>query len=306
MRLFIGLSIFLVATSCTPRPQPPTALTGNVIASVGSTNITDLEFMERVGQLEKEFPRKFDTHPQKYELLKEMMSVELLYEAAIQAGLDKSFEFKTRLADLYVKKMSEDARHQLSREDIEKYFEDNKSDIEQISAKHILLKTNAKMSRSEKNSIRDKMESIRKEALAKPESFGELAKKHSQDGSAPNGGELGFFSRKMMVKPFSEAAFQLKKVGEISPVIESSFGFHIIQLSGDRRGSQYYEAQIRDQLLRSTQRTRLDAELEKLKRGKRFEIFDQNLQRLSKLPAVVSEDPEKILNFSEPDPIEKK
>ena len=70
-----------------------------------------------------------------------------------------------------------------------------------------------------------------------PKKFAELARKHSQDeGSAANGGDLDFFGREAMVKPFSDAAFALK-VGEISPIVRSEFGLHLIELVATRGGS---------------------------------------------------------------------
>jgi len=69
-----------------------------------------------------------------------------------------------------------------------------------------------------------------------PKGFADVARKNSQDpGSAANGGDLDFFGRGAMVKPFEDAAFGLK-VGEVSGVVESDFGFHIIQLTAQRGG----------------------------------------------------------------------
>jgi peptidyl-prolyl cis-trans isomerase D len=97
-------------------------------------------------------------------------------------------------------------------------------------------------SRYEKRqAARRKAEEILAEVRKNPDSFADVAKKESQDpGSAPQGGDLGFFSRGSMVKPFEDAAFKLK-VGEISPVIESDFGYHIIKLTGIRKDAKGVE-----------------------------------------------------------------
>jgi len=79
-----------------------------------------------------------------------------------------------------------------------------------------------------------------------PDSFAEVAEKNSQDaGSAPRGGDLDFFGRGAMVKPFEEAAFSLKK-GEISDLVESDFGFHIIKLADVKGAKQptFEEARV--------------------------------------------------------------
>lgn len=224
-----------------------------------------------------------------------MANIELLYQEAIRMRLDKRYEFKSRLADLYVQQISEKARAEITDVEIKNFFEKNRAAYEQVSAKHILLKFKPGLSAKEKSGLKTRLEEIRQNALKNPSLFAELAKTHSEDGSKDNGGELGFFSREMMVAPFSKAAFALKQVGEISPIVESQFGFHIIQLTGDRRGFDEYKEAIKDQMLRTSQRTRLDAELQRLKKLSAVEIFEDNLSKLSPLPAAVTEDPEKLV-----------
>jgi len=88
----------------------------------------------------------------------------------------------------------------------------------------------------EREAARAKVDEILAELRKTPDRFAELAKQHSQDpGSAPQGGDLGYFGRGAMVKPFEDATFKLSE-GELSPVVESEFGYHIIKLTGKRKG----------------------------------------------------------------------
>jgi peptidyl-prolyl cis-trans isomerase D len=92
---------------------------------------------------------------------------------------------------------------------------------EQRRASHILVKS------------KEEAEKIVTELKKNPARFGELAKKNSTDtGSAEKGGDLGWFSSGMMVKPFEDAVFQMKKEGEIAGPVQSEFGFHVIRLTG--------------------------------------------------------------------------
>jgi peptidyl-prolyl cis-trans isomerase D len=82
-----------------------------------------------------------------------------------------------------------------------------------------------------KKAARAKAEALLKDVKAKPASFADVARKNSQDpGSAVKGGDLDFFGRGAMVKAFEEAAFSMKKA-DISDIVESEFGYHIIQLT---------------------------------------------------------------------------
>ncbi|HVG03496.1 MAG TPA: SurA N-terminal domain-containing protein [Burkholderiaceae bacterium] len=110
------------------------------------------------------------------------------------------------------------------------YYDQNKARYgteEQRRASHILIPTEG----SDKAAARKKAEEILAKVKSVPNDFAKLARENSKDpGSAAQGGDLGFFGRGMMVKPFEETAFRLKE-GDISDVVETDFGFHIIRVT---------------------------------------------------------------------------
>ena len=118
--------------------------------------------------------------------------------------------------------------------DVRTYYEQNASRMsgtEERRARHILLSVPAGASAEDKAAVRKRAEELLARVRAKPASFADVAKAESQDpGSAVKGGDLDFFARGAMVKPFEDAVFALKK-DAISDVVESDFGFHIIQLT---------------------------------------------------------------------------
>ncbi|MDJ1472059.1 peptidylprolyl isomerase [Cytophagaceae bacterium DM2B3-1] len=95
----------------------------------------------------------------------------------------------------------------------------------------------AAVSKEEKNTIKTRLNQIRKKIVDGGEDFASLARTNSVDGSAADGGDLGWAKRGMMVPEFEGAAMKLKK-GEVSQVVETEFGFHLIQLI-DRKGEEY-------------------------------------------------------------------
>lgn len=120
----------------------------------------------------------------------------------------------------------------VSEAEVLKYFEEHKADLtkEERKVSHILLSAPKDMSAAEKAKVRSQAEAILAELKQNPAQFAALAKAKSQDpGSAANGGDLGYFAKGAMVKPFEEAAFKLNK-GQISAVVETEFGFHILKL----------------------------------------------------------------------------
>ena len=132
-------------------------------------------------------------------------------------------------------------------EQIKAYYEKTKdqySEVTEVTARHILKKVVEGSSLDEKGKIRQQaaelLEMIKTEVEA-GKSFAELAQVHSEGPSASNGGSLGSFGRGKMVKPFETACFDELDIGEISGLVETSFGFHIIKLEDKKVNMQTFD-----------------------------------------------------------------
>ncbi|WP_293781307.1 SurA N-terminal domain-containing protein [uncultured Oxalicibacterium sp.] len=135
--------------------------------------------------------------------------------------------------------------------DIASYYEQNKTHYgvpEQRRASHILIAVDKNAPEADKQAAKAKAEKLLETLKQNPQQFAELAKKNSDDpGSAERGGDLGFFGSGMMVKPFEDAAFKLKQ-DEISPLVQSDFGFHIIKVTGIKAASARPLAEVKGEI----------------------------------------------------------
>jgi peptidyl-prolyl cis-trans isomerase D len=122
----------------------------------------------------------------------------------------------------------------LNEQDLKSYYEQNVARLsgpEERRASHILISAAKTAPSAERDKAKARAQELLSTVRKTPASFADVARKNSQDpGSASKGGDLDFFSRGSMVKPFEDAAFALKK-GDISEVVESDFGYHIIQVT---------------------------------------------------------------------------
>jgi peptidyl-prolyl cis-trans isomerase D len=151
----------------------------------------------------------------------------------------------------------------LNEQDLKTYYEQNAAQLagnEERRASHILIESPATAPAADRQKAKEKAEQLQAAAKAAPGTFADLARKNSSDtGSASNGGDLDFFPRNAMVKPFADAAFAMKK-GDISDVVETEFGYHIIQLTDIRTPKQKsfeelkptLEAELRQQQAQKT------------------------------------------------------
>lgn len=139
----------------------------------------------------------------------------------------------------------------LPESDLRKYYDENiarYTAAEERRASHILIKADKDLPAAERAKAKARAEAILAEVRKAPASFAEVARKQSEDtGSAGQGGDLDFFGRGAMVKPFEDAVFAMKP-GEISNLVESDFGFHVIQLTAVRGGEKKPFEQVRPEI----------------------------------------------------------
>ena len=148
--------------------------------------------------------------------------------------------------------------------DLKTYYEQNLqrlSGAEERRASHILITSPKTASAEERQKAKAKAEELLAAVKKSPDTFADVARKNSQDpGSAPSGGDLDFFARGAMVKPFEDAVFSMKK-GDISVVVESEFGYHIIRLTDIKAPKQRSFEEMKPEL---------EADLKKQQAQKKF------------------------------------
>ncbi|AQX30295.1 peptidylprolyl isomerase [Bartonella schoenbuchensis] len=203
----------------------------HVMAIINGKSITAGELDELALEINPNLARLSDEQ-RRITVLKAYLDMQAFAKAAIEKGIDKTEVYDKRMAimrdnvlqQLYFKQMVVD---KIQDADLQALYDKEVAALpkeDEVKARHILVKT------------KEAAEAIIKR-LKKGESFEEIAKKDSTDGSASVGGDLGYFSYGQMVKPFEDAAFSLK-VGEYTKKpVESPFGWHIIKVE-DRRPKQ--------------------------------------------------------------------
>jgi parvulin-like peptidyl-prolyl isomerase len=194
---------------------------------------------------------------------------------ALQAnGIDIEFVKKSIERDLLIQNYLDEfftKKILISEEDVQKAYREDKT----ASVRHILMRTQGK-DNAEKEEIHKKMEGILSR-IKNGEDFAELAKAYSEDtGSKDNGGLYENFGRGQMVKPFEQAAFSVP-VGEISDIVETSYGYHIIKVidrNKETRPLDEVRSEIEGHLRQMQQNDVYKAHIEQLKENASFKILD--------------------------------
>jgi peptidyl-prolyl cis-trans isomerase C len=163
--------------------------------------------------------------------------------------------------------------------DARKFFDENKPRFHEeasVQASHILIRLEQNADVAAREKARAQINGVLAQ-LKKGANFAETAKKNSQDpGSAANGGDLGFFAKNQMVPAFAEAAFKTKP-GQMTGVVETPFGFHIIKVTGTKPardvGFDEVKGQIREYLVQQQRDQRSQAFVDQLKAKGKIEVL---------------------------------
>ena len=217
---------------------------GVVLAEVNGATITDADFYKEQENLPPYLKPMTETPEGKKEMLDTMVVRELIMQQAQKDGIDKSPAVAAKLEDLkkrviveaFLKKKVEESAN-VSDADLQAFYKKNEDKFktgDQIRASHILVKTEPEAKQVEKE-------------LKGGANFEELAKKHSIDGAAAKGGDLGWFGKGSMLPDFEKVAFALKE-GSTSGIVQTKFGYHIIKATGKRpAGARSFE-EVKDQI----------------------------------------------------------
>ena len=215
-------------------------------------------------------------------VLKDMINEELVFQDAVKQGYHlENLHVKHEIVKEYLKEKFGKNLPQVSNKQIEDFYEKNRPSIELIRPSHILImpKDKNKQSIQEAKTLANR---VHEQIVSKQISFTEAVKKYSKDtGTIEQNGDLGFFPWVKMVPKFSTAAFALKKIGDISPVVETDFGFHIIQLTEDQRGIDNYRDKIRWKLYQDNIQPIIDEYFEELRAKAKIQIFTDKLMQVN-------------------------
>jgi peptidyl-prolyl cis-trans isomerase C len=244
---------------------------GTVIASYRGRTLTSDDVSREFERLPAPSRTYLSAPERKRQFVENLVMNDLLYEEGQKAGYDKDPEIDHQVADLRKRLVVQRVMRQyqtpptVSDEQVRAYYDKNLAiySTTQIHASHILVK--------DENTARQ----ILAEVKAHPDQFADIAREKSTDTiSARKGGDLGTFGAGRMVPEFERVAFSLKP-GEISDVVKTQYGYHIIMVTERKEGEPLRNRALQDQV---------QGHFDQLKKDAHLEINEEALARLNPPP----------------------
>lgn len=270
---------------------------GDVLAEVNNSKIYMDEFKARMEKQSPYIRARYDSVEKKKEFLDNMIRFELMAQAAIDKGYHKDPEVIRSAKQVMTQRLMRNEfenkfkREDITEEEMKKYYDEHQSEYNKPPmrrAAHILIKV-TEDSPEKWREAKQKALEVLKEAKKTKDNMGEfrkLAAKYSEDTSNKNrGGDLGYFASTEdggpMVKEFSEAAFKINAINDISGPIKTKFGYHIIRMTGKRdkieRTFDQVKGQIQHRLYKEKRTTMFDKFVTDLKAKAKINMNEQLL-----------------------------
>jgi peptidyl-prolyl cis-trans isomerase C len=261
------LAAMAVGALAAPTTDPTTA-----VAKVNGQDITNGELRFAEAEIGSELAG-VPTENRRRVLVEYLIEAHLMAQAAEKAQLGGNPDFEARMKYYRMRALRDAFFETKVRDDVAEpqakaLYEERVKAIppqQEVRARHILVKTE------------DEAKKISKE-LAGGTDFAEAAKKYSQDAGGESGGDLGYFTRGQMVKPFEDAAFSLDK-GKVSAPVQSEFGWHIIKVEDKRDRQPPAFEEVRDQITASLIQAKLQSAVQGMREGAKIEILDADVKK---------------------------
>jgi peptidyl-prolyl cis-trans isomerase C len=223
--------------------------------------IADQSVDEQLAAIKKRFPGEED--------FKKALSAMKLTEDEVKTQIARGLAIRELINQQIMSKIT------ISEEQSKAYYDANPQlfkQPEQVKASHILIKVEADATDAQKADARKKIDDVQQKIKSGGD-FAELAKEYSEGPSNVRGGDLGFFRRGQMVKPFEDVAFALQP-DEVSDVVETRFGYHIIKV---------YEKKPEQIVAYADVKEKLDQRLKQEKAGKEASQYVEQLIKDAKI-----------------------
>ncbi|MBV2141895.1 peptidylprolyl isomerase [Falsochrobactrum sp. TDYN1] len=258
-----------------------------VLATVNGKDITVGDLDQAAGDLDPQFAR-LPAEQRRLAALAALIDIKAMSSEAEKEKLDQSQEFKSRMEFLRERALHNEyfkdaVVDKIADADVRARYDKEIAAIPpqvEVRARHILVKT-----KEEADAIIKKLEGGAK--------FEDLAKESSTDGTAANGGDLGYFAEGQMVPEFEKAAFALKPGEYTKEPVQSQFGFHVIQLEDRRTKQPPAFEQVSEQIRSVVMRERYVELVKNLREGMKIEYKDPAIEKAMKDAAAAQDDAEK-------------
>ena len=243
-----------------------------VIAKYGGKTFTAQDFLDEIGKLNKRSRKALEDAERRRQFVDNLILSSLIFEEGKDKGFNQDPSVRKQIEDLerrlvIQKVMQEHQSAPVSEEEVQAYYDAHPDEFrtDRVKASHILVKEE------------ELAEELHGKLKADPTQFAELAKEHSIDKSnAARGGDLGFFGRGRMVPEFEETAFGLASDGDVSEIVKTRFGYHIIirveREDGKPKPFDEVKNQIRVRMINEARRGQTESFLEDLKKNAGYEI----------------------------------